>query len=558
MAIFHKYPYTDIHDLNLDWLLKVVKEMKDKFDSIDFDYIFNTLTELQTLTSTHTGQIAGLQDAIDGIGRDILQLQSDLESQGSDIESLQSSVTAIGDNITNIANRITTIEGNIRDIEDDIADLQSQGSGTSADISALESDVDSLDTRVTTLEDATIGQISVSPVNGNYSYDMHNLAGVDYAIETISGTGSNVTVGITSGGWITFHKYEDGYVKKQLRLKNFLSNLTAFDNNFSSLQVNFALCYQLGGLEFNKYVEYVNGTTVSQLLSGYTGGTFFTRIKLEANSTNKSYDLIIDCNNTTSAYWIQLEYLFVTLGSAVISQTTMRNYVGTPTSNLLALIKKNAPDYSADISQIQSDITTINTEITALESEDATLSAAINSLDSATSLALTDLDDRVDALESSSTVITNINDFLTDLPQDFGVSNVLYFRLYKVGKLVHLEMMLVNIPFNSSYGMLKLGTIRSAMRSEYAPADQTFFGDQISYHASWNGHDWVGDNQWGVNTFNNEGKRMNMVVCGSQSKNYIRNITAQYLDSYGIYLDVDDYSGTQMNSCIVNASWLSE
>ena len=35
MAIFDNFPYTNIHELNLDWLLKTTKAMKDKTDRID-------------------------------------------------------------------------------------------------------------------------------------------------------------------------------------------------------------------------------------------------------------------------------------------------------------------------------------------------------------------------------------------------------------------------------------------------------------------------------------------------------------------------------------------
>ena len=35
MGVFNNWPYTDVHQLNLDWILKVVKQIKDKEDLID-------------------------------------------------------------------------------------------------------------------------------------------------------------------------------------------------------------------------------------------------------------------------------------------------------------------------------------------------------------------------------------------------------------------------------------------------------------------------------------------------------------------------------------------
>ena len=35
MAFFDKYPYTDFHELNLDWVLKTVKALMQAVDSLD-------------------------------------------------------------------------------------------------------------------------------------------------------------------------------------------------------------------------------------------------------------------------------------------------------------------------------------------------------------------------------------------------------------------------------------------------------------------------------------------------------------------------------------------
>lgn len=35
MGIFNKYPYTDFHELNLDWVIKTCKEVSDKVELLD-------------------------------------------------------------------------------------------------------------------------------------------------------------------------------------------------------------------------------------------------------------------------------------------------------------------------------------------------------------------------------------------------------------------------------------------------------------------------------------------------------------------------------------------
>lgn len=57
MGMFDKYPYTDFHELNLDWLIKTVRDMEYKMDdgfkkyireaidSLFIDVMYNETTE---------------------------------------------------------------------------------------------------------------------------------------------------------------------------------------------------------------------------------------------------------------------------------------------------------------------------------------------------------------------------------------------------------------------------------------------------------------------------------------------------------------------------------
>lgn len=55
MAIYDNFPYTNFHELNLDWLLKTVKDVKQKVDGIDPD-IIDKIKELKDLY-TQTGSV---------------------------------------------------------------------------------------------------------------------------------------------------------------------------------------------------------------------------------------------------------------------------------------------------------------------------------------------------------------------------------------------------------------------------------------------------------------------------------------------------------------------
>lgn len=433
--------------IRVDALEEAVAELQRIVDSFD-DRITaceGDISDLKTAVETINGTIENINTAIEGINTRI-------DNQQTVINNLSSSVTSI----TNI----------ISNIQDDIAGLED----LSDDVDALESSVSSLDTRVDALEEAAFGDLSVSPVNGNYSYDMRDLAGVDFAIETISGTGSSSTVFENSNHMISFHKSEEGFINKQLRLKNFITDITPFDSNFGNLELNFGFCFQLGGLEFNKQVEFANGVTVTQLLTGYTAGTYFTSIKLEANGVNKSYDLLINCNNCDSAYYIQLEHLFCVAGELILSQTNIRNYVGFPTSNLIALIKKNAKDYDAAIAAIEARLDTDEGNITSQGNAISALQTAVGTFTQAqyntyvnnTANTLNVLDSRLDA-EEEYLLYQEFDEVFDNKPEGL---NIVYFNLIKRGKVVFLTLTASGFNNQQNYPTYKMGTLKAGLRSK--------------------------------------------------------------------------------------------
>ena len=37
MGVFDNFPYTNFHDLNLDWLLQAFKKLQDEWDSFGYE-----------------------------------------------------------------------------------------------------------------------------------------------------------------------------------------------------------------------------------------------------------------------------------------------------------------------------------------------------------------------------------------------------------------------------------------------------------------------------------------------------------------------------------------
>ena len=135
------WPYTDIHELNLDWILEKVKALDSKLnDDIDkyvqeyIDEHFEDWTvnanydpETQTIVYTNgTGAQQTLGDVIkfaidnvfveikDAIARaDISDLADDVSDAQADITTLQENVTSINSSISSINTHINNVESAI-------------------------------------------------------------------------------------------------------------------------------------------------------------------------------------------------------------------------------------------------------------------------------------------------------------------------------------------------------------------------------------------------------------------------------------------------------------
>ena len=80
MGLFEQFPYSNFHELNLDWILQKIKELDEKVDSIE-DRI---LKEANAYTDQ---QIAGLR-------RDFAELEADFAAFKSDINAQFAAYTA--------------------------------------------------------------------------------------------------------------------------------------------------------------------------------------------------------------------------------------------------------------------------------------------------------------------------------------------------------------------------------------------------------------------------------------------------------------------------------
>ena len=75
MAFINQFPYSDFHELNLDWLIKVTKENQDKIAYLDEEF-----SKIEILTEEYIEQMINQAIAANNVNvyRDILQVREDL------------------------------------------------------------------------------------------------------------------------------------------------------------------------------------------------------------------------------------------------------------------------------------------------------------------------------------------------------------------------------------------------------------------------------------------------------------------------------------------------
>lgn len=117
MAFYDKFPYTNFHELNLDWILTKVRELQTDID------------EINAWKETFSAQInSQISDLINQVNTEFNQLKTDIakefEAQRAETEKQFASLTdAVNARLTAFDGRIADIESKLSDIENNLPTL---------------------------------------------------------------------------------------------------------------------------------------------------------------------------------------------------------------------------------------------------------------------------------------------------------------------------------------------------------------------------------------------------------------------------------------------------
>lgn len=122
MAFYDKFPYTNFHELNLDWILTKVREVQTDID------------EINAWKETFSAQInAQISNLISEVNEEFTQLKADIEKEFTDyrtetdakFEAQRAETDRQFASLTNSVNtRISAFDGRIADIESKLHDIE--------------------------------------------------------------------------------------------------------------------------------------------------------------------------------------------------------------------------------------------------------------------------------------------------------------------------------------------------------------------------------------------------------------------------------------------------
>lgn len=169
MNAYHKFPYTNFHELNLDWLLQITKHLEEWCAQFDPDMIKNDIQEIinQMVEDGDFDQffaewITPISDDVADLETRVTALETTQTEQDTEIATVKSGLNALtleyNTDKPNIFGQLDDLTGDLSDLEttvdslrNDLTNLNSEYTAFSGVVTAELADHE---TRITALENA--------------------------------------------------------------------------------------------------------------------------------------------------------------------------------------------------------------------------------------------------------------------------------------------------------------------------------------------------------------------------------------------------------------------
>lgn len=219
---FDKFPYTDFHELNIDWLLQQVKKNSDWIENFDREYlerrvreIVNAMVDGGELDNWLNSNLDPIRELINVITADLEDLRQDFENHvttsNTAFANVNAAIAAVRNSLTDhetssaetfsrIIARLTNLETDTHNLDVDLADVK-------ADLLALTSDYNtfktttnlSINNLTTVTNNLTTQMASANSRIGDLEDDVSDLqTDVSSLQSTVSGQNTRITAVETS------------------------------------------------------------------------------------------------------------------------------------------------------------------------------------------------------------------------------------------------------------------------------------------------------------------------------------------------------------------------